>query len=207
MLRGLDFVGLHRFAHDQLRQALAAGLLGFVVALLIVFFQFFLVHAQEAVELQHRTGGGVRTDVVGPMPVKSEIIRPVDGSVLGIGANRLFGMAWAGEHAVAAVEVSVDEALSWRRAELHGPTAKFSWTPWELLWKAAKPGEYRILARAVSENGEVQPMRHDMDRGGYLINFSRPISVHVDPQRVSHDHLGDAHALARICIRETNSGR
>jgi DMSO/TMAO reductase YedYZ molybdopterin-dependent catalytic subunit len=147
--------------------------------------------------IRHRTGGGSRTDIVGPMPVKSEIIRPVGHSVLGIGANRLFGMAWAGEHAVAAVEVSVDGGSSWQRAELQGPRAPYSWTAWEYLWETASPGEYMLLARAISEAGQVQPMHHDYDRGGYLINFSRPIPVRVDPGRLSQDFVGDVAKLQR----------
>lgn len=147
--------------------------------------------------IKHRTGGGVRTDVVGPMPVKSEIIRPVGGSVLGIGANRMFGMAWAGEHAVAAVEVSVDGGVSWQRAELQGPRAAYSWTAWEYLWETAAPGEYTLLARAISQDGHVQPMDHDYDRGGYLINFSRPINVQLDAGKLSHDFVGDVAKLQR----------
>jgi hypothetical protein len=131
------------------------------------------------------------------MPVKSEIIRPVENSVLGIGANRLFGMAWAGEHAVAAVEVSVDGGIRWQRAELQGPRAAYSWTAWEYLWETAEPGDYTLLARAVSEDGHVQPMQHDADRGGYLINFSRPIPVRVDPSRLSQDFVGDVAKLQR----------
>jgi DMSO/TMAO reductase YedYZ molybdopterin-dependent catalytic subunit len=147
--------------------------------------------------IRHRTGGGMRTDVVGPMPPKSEIIRPLEQSVLGIGANRLFGMAWAGEHAVAAVEVSVDGGTSWQRAELQGPRAAYSWTAWEYLWETATPGEYTLLARAISEDGQVQPMDHDADRGGYLINFSRPIEVRVDAGRLSQDFVGDIAKLQR----------
>lgn len=147
--------------------------------------------------IQHRTGGGVRTDVVGPMPVKSEIIRPVENGVLGIGANRLFGMAWAGEHAVAAVEVSVDGGISWQRAELQGPRAPYSWNAWEYLWETAVPGEYTLLARAIAQDGHVQPMDHDPDRGGYLINFSRPIRVRIDASRLSQDFVGDVAKLQR----------
>jgi DMSO/TMAO reductase YedYZ molybdopterin-dependent catalytic subunit len=147
--------------------------------------------------IKQRTGGGVRTDIVGPMPVKSEIIRPIDGSVLGIGANRLFGMAWAGEQAVAAVEVSVDGGMSWQRAELQGTRAAYSWTAWEYLWETAAPGEYTLLARAISDAGHVQPMDHDPDRGGYLITFSRPINVRLDAAKVSQDFVGDVMKLQR----------
>jgi DMSO/TMAO reductase YedYZ molybdopterin-dependent catalytic subunit/predicted DNA-binding protein (UPF0251 family) len=147
--------------------------------------------------IKHRTGGGVRTDVVGPMPVKSEIIRPIDGSVLGIGANRLFGMAWAGEHAVAAVEVSVDGGVSWQRAELQGPRTPYSWNAWEYLWETAASGDYKLLSRAISEAGHVQPMDHDFDRGGYLITFSRPINVRLDAGSLSTDFVGDVTKLQR----------
>lgn len=143
------------------------------------------------------TGRGVQTQVVGAMPVKSEIVRPEADSSLGIGTNRIFGMAWSGEDAVAAVEVSVDGGASWTRAELIGPRAAYSWTLWEYLWEVAAPGEHVLLSRAVSEAGQVQPMRHDPLRGGYQINFSRPVPVRVDPARRSQDLLGDTRALHR----------
>lgn len=145
--------------------------------------------------VEHTTGSGRRTDVVGPMPVKSEILRPAEGEKLGVGGNRLFGMAWAGESAVAAVEISTDGGETWQRAQLHGPTAKFSWTPWEYLWEVAAPGAYSILARAVAEDGQVQPMQHDRRRGGYLINYCRPINVSVDAAKTSADQFGDARSL------------
>src|SRR5436190_12205271 len=50
--------------------------------------------------IQRRGGGGVETVVVGPMEVKSEVLRPRGDLALGVGPNRLFGVAWAGEEAV-----------------------------------------------------------------------------------------------------------
>jgi DMSO/TMAO reductase YedYZ molybdopterin-dependent catalytic subunit len=151
----------------------------------------------EKYTIKHRTGGGTKTDIVGPMPVKSEILRPVEGDVLGVGGNRIFGMAWAGEEAVAGVEVSVDGGVTWQRAELQGIRAPYSWTAWEYLWEAAGPGSYSIMSRAISANGEVQPMDHDTLRGGYLINFCRPIPITVDAGRRSYDNLGDVATLQR----------
>ena len=141
------------------------------------------------------TGHGIQTESVGPMPVKSEIIRPDDGDVCGAGANRVFGLAWAGEHAVAAVEVSSDYGRSWHRAELLGPQVAYSWTLWEYLWQVETPGDYTLLARAVSDSGEVQPTQHESLRGGYLINFSRPTRVRVDPRQRSEDVAGDWNVL------------
>ena len=122
---------------------------------------------------------GIESVVVGPMAVKSELIRPAEGAELGIGTNRLFGVAWAGEEAVGRVEVSTDGGDTWNSAELLGPRSPYCWTPWEYLWEVAESGEYTVLTRAVSESGRVQPSQHDPLNGGYLIHHSRPIAVRV----------------------------
>jgi DMSO/TMAO reductase YedYZ molybdopterin-dependent catalytic subunit len=147
--------------------------------------------------VQRATGRGVQREVVGPMPIKSEIIRPADDAVLGVGANRMFGTAWAGEDAVAAVEVSVDGGATWQHAELNGPREPFSWTLWEYLWEVPTPGEYQLLSRAISIAGQIQPTRHDPLLEGYLINFSRPTTVNVDANHSSQDLLGDWTSLRR----------
>jgi DMSO/TMAO reductase YedYZ molybdopterin-dependent catalytic subunit len=141
------------------------------------------------------TGRGHGEESIGAMPVKSEIVRPRDGETVGVGTTRIFGLAWAGEEAVEAVEVSIDGGESWRRAEIVGPRAAYSWVAWEYLWEVVTPGEHQLLSRAISENGQVQPIRHDRLRGGYLITFSRPTTVRVDPSRRSHALAGDAAAL------------
>ena len=146
--------------------------------------------------IQRKTGRGEVTEVVGEMPPKSEILRPSDKAELGIGTNRIFGFAWAGEDAVARVEVSVDGGESWGRAELNGPQAPYSWTLWEYLWEVSAPGEYTLLSRAISQGGQVQPMDHDPLWGGYLITFSRPTTVTVRPGLKS-DFLGGTGALRR----------
>jgi hypothetical protein len=133
--------------------------------------------------IQRQTGRGKDTIVVGPMPVKSEIIRPRDGEVLGIGTNRLFGIAWGGPDAVARVEISVDGGSTWSEAELIGPRAAYSWTMWEFLWEVADPGDYTVLTRATATGGQVQPACHDPLNGGYQIHFSRPRTVRIERSR------------------------
>jgi hypothetical protein len=115
--------------------------------------------------------------------------------VLGVGLNRLSGLAWAGEQPVARVEVSTDGGRNWSDAALAGPQAAYSWTLWEYLWEVAKPGEYELLARAVSASGQVQPTEHDPLCGGYHIHFSRPTHVCIESARRSHDQAGDLDAL------------
>ena len=144
---------------------------------------------------QRRCRSGLESVVVGPMAVKSEILRPTAGSVLGVGTNRLFGVAWAGEEAVKAVEVSTDGGRSWEPADLIGMRAPYSWTLWEYLWEVAAPGDYSLLSRAISTTGQMQPAEHDLLNGGYMIHFSRPITVRVAPARHIHDRPADAELL------------
>jgi DMSO/TMAO reductase YedYZ molybdopterin-dependent catalytic subunit len=135
--------------------------------------------------VKRRSGSGTLSEVVGPMAVKSEIIRPPGGAALGLGTNRLFGVAWAGEEAVAGVDVSADGGRTWSPAQLIGPQAKYSWNMWEYLWEVAEPGSYQILSRAISTGGRIQPIQHDPLNGGYVIHHSRPVSVRVE----AHQHV------------------
>jgi len=145
--------------------------------------------------VQRRSGDGVETVVVGPMPVKAEIVRPQPGAALGLGTNRLFGVAWAGEEAVARVEVSTDGGGSWADAELIGLRVPYSWTLWEYLWEVGAPGRYTLLARATTAGGRVQPSAHDPLHGGYLIHHSRQTEVEVVHARRGDDHRADAGTL------------
>jgi DMSO/TMAO reductase YedYZ molybdopterin-dependent catalytic subunit len=139
----------------------------------------------EKYTVQRRAADGTETVVVGPMAVKSEIIRPQAGAVLGPGTNRIFGVAWAGEEAVARVEVSTDGGGSWERAELLGASNPYCWSLWEYLWEVVEPGEYNLMVRATSTSGRTQPLARDLLLGGYVIHHSRPIPIRVAPgQRV-----------------------
>jgi DMSO/TMAO reductase YedYZ molybdopterin-dependent catalytic subunit len=154
-----------------------------------------------------KTERGVETEIVGPMMPKSEIIRPRDGDVLYLGANRLFGASWAGEDSVSRVEVSKDGGSTWSDATLIGPQAPYSWTLWEYLWEAHDPGEIVVLARATSSRGRVQPASHDPLHGGYLIHHSRPTHLRITNNRRAADYsdaqttLYDMNAYAAESMR------
>jgi hypothetical protein len=145
--------------------------------------------------VQRQTSGGLETVVVGPMAVKAEIIRPTADAILGVGMNRLFGVAWAGEKAVARVGVSTDGGQTWDQAELIGPRAPYSWTLWEYLWEVAESGDYSLLVRAEAESGAIQPLQHDPLLGGYVIHFSRPTHVRVEGARRSYAYRSDLDTL------------
>jgi DMSO/TMAO reductase YedYZ molybdopterin-dependent catalytic subunit len=144
--------------------------------------------------IQRAGSNGAETVVVGPMAVKSEIIRPPENARLGLGTNRISGVAWAGEQAVTAVEVSTDGGQSWNPAELVGLQTPYSWTLWEYLWESGTPGRYTLLAR--TRSGErCQPDRHDPLLGGYMIHFSRPRPVQVEEARQAQAQLADLDTL------------
>jgi DMSO/TMAO reductase YedYZ molybdopterin-dependent catalytic subunit len=129
--------------------------------------------------LQRQAAEGTKTIGIESMAVKSEIIRPREDEILGLGAQRMFGLAWAGEESVARVEVSTDGGLSWSETELLGPHAPYSWTLWEYMWHPQRTGTYTLMSRAMSASGKLQPREHDPLNGGYLIHFSRPRRVQV----------------------------
>jgi DMSO/TMAO reductase YedYZ molybdopterin-dependent catalytic subunit len=133
--------------------------------------------------VQRRGPKGLETVILGPMAVKSEIVRPQAGATVGIGMNRLFGIAWAGEDSVAAVDISTDGGKSWSLARLIGLRAPYSWTLWEYLWEVAEPGSYALCSRVTSTAGHVQPTQHDPLNGGYMIHAIHPIEVHVETGR------------------------
>jgi DMSO/TMAO reductase YedYZ molybdopterin-dependent catalytic subunit len=141
---------------------------------------------------QVETPQGLKTVVVGPMVVKSELVRPRDGDTVGLGTNRLFGIAWAGQDAVARVELSTDGGESWCDAELMGPSAPFSWTLWEYLWEVAQPGRYELVVRATSTSGQTQPDEYDPLLHGYMIHVPRRYELTVAAAQWRHDHVGDA---------------
>ena len=123
------------------------------------------------------------------MQPKSEILKPTEGSTVGVGLHRILGVAWAGPDAVEAVEVSTDGGRTWAQAELAGISAPYSWTMWEYSWRPTQPEGCVLLSRAVATSGRVQPMRHDPLCGGYLIHHSRPVNVRVEPSWIAGDEM------------------
>lgn len=145
--------------------------------------------------IQRQSADVVRTAPVQQMAVKSEIVRPFAGERVAAGQQRIVGLAWAGEEAVAGVEVSTDGGRSWYEAELLGPFAPYSWTLWEFPWETGAPGPRQLLARAISASGRVQPREHDPLLGGYMIHFSRPVEVQVESHAAVQPRERDAATL------------
>jgi DMSO/TMAO reductase YedYZ molybdopterin-dependent catalytic subunit len=92
---------------------------------------------------------------------------------------RVFGAAWAGESAIAKVEVSVDGGKAWAAASLLGEARPLQWALWEYMWEKPAAGPASIVARATDDTGRTQPATRDPDLRTYMINHLVPTSVTV----------------------------
>jgi DMSO/TMAO reductase YedYZ molybdopterin-dependent catalytic subunit len=85
----------------------------------------------------------------------SRIDVPPDGARVGRRAT-IAGVAFAGDRGISRVEVSMDGGRTWGRAELKSALSPLTWRLWRFEWTPARPGLYRILARAFDGEGRPQ---------------------------------------------------
>ena len=126
--------------------------------------------------------GPVRTASLTSLRVKSIIAEPADGAILDVsGSQRVTvrGASWAGEPAIARVEVSTDDGRTWHAASLGADRAKYAWRLWQYEWQPSRPGTYVILSRATDSAGRTQPIEPLWNPGGYLWNGVDKIHVQI----------------------------
>ena len=102
-------------------------------------------------------------------PVKSVIARPLAGSRRPRRRDEIAGVAFSGEAAIAAVEVSVDGGSTWAHATLEGEPGVGRWQVFRHRFDA-RPGRQRATARATDTRGNVQPPRPVWNPSGYFWN-------------------------------------
>ncbi len=91
------------------------------------------------------------------LALNCDILDPAAGDHVQAGALTIRGYGIAGDgRSVARIDVSLDDGLTWRQAELHPAPGKWSWRPWSLTVRA-EPGPLRITARAWDDAGALQP--------------------------------------------------
>jgi DMSO/TMAO reductase YedYZ molybdopterin-dependent catalytic subunit len=124
--------------------------------------------------------GNAELEALREMQIKAEIAQPVDGEAVSVNSKvRVHGAAWTGEGEVTKVELSVDGGATWNDTKL-GETKPNAWRLWEFDWRTpATAGKRTLMARATDSNGRTQPVKHDADRGTYMINHLLPIDVEV----------------------------
>jgi len=91
------------------------------------------------------------------LALNCDILDPTDDDRVPRGGLTIRGYGIAGDgHTVERVDVSLDDGLTWRQADLHPAPSKWSWRPWSLTVDVA-PGPLRITARAWDGTAAVQP--------------------------------------------------
>jgi DMSO/TMAO reductase YedYZ molybdopterin-dependent catalytic subunit len=119
--------------------------------------------------------------IIESMPVKSMITYPKTGAVIPSGeVLPLRGHAWAGDHAVKKVEVSIDFGSTWQECKLENPVNRLAWQHWNTNIKFPVKGYYEVWVRATDEKGLAQPMVIPAwNPGGYLNNACERIAVKI----------------------------
>jgi sulfite oxidase len=91
------------------------------------------------------------------LALNCDILDPTDGDAVPRGRLTIRGYGIVGDgRSVERVDVSLDEGLTWRQADLHGAPSEWSWRPWSLVVDVP-PGPLRITARAWDDTGATQP--------------------------------------------------
>jgi DMSO/TMAO reductase YedYZ molybdopterin-dependent catalytic subunit len=119
--------------------------------------------------------------IIESMPVKSMITFPKTGAVITAAETLpLRGHAWAGDHAVKKVEVSIDFGSTWQECKLEAPVNRLAWQHWNANVRFPVKGYYEVWVKATDDKGVSQPMViPSWNPGGYLNNACERIAVKV----------------------------
>lgn len=90
------------------------------------------------------------------IPVRSQILMPMNGKTVPRGHYVMGGVAFGGRHGISRVQVSLNDGETWHNAELKKPLSKWSWTLWRYDWQPSKTGEYTLKVRGFDSKGKVQ---------------------------------------------------
>lgn len=86
------------------------------------------------------------------------------------------GVALDGYSPIRQVWVSTNNGETWQQAEQNAPASPHEWTLWRYLWQPDRPGDYTVLARAVSTTAE-QPLEDNNFRDGSTAAFKIRVSL------------------------------
>lgn len=119
--------------------------------------------------------------IIESMPVKSLITYPKTGAMIDPAKElALRGHAWAGDHSVKKVEVSIDFGATWKECKLEAPVNRLAWQHWNTNIKFPTNGYYEVWVKATDDKGNAQPMLTPAwNPGGYLNNACERIAVKV----------------------------
>jgi DMSO/TMAO reductase YedYZ molybdopterin-dependent catalytic subunit len=116
------------------------------------------------------------------MPVRSIITAPANGTRLDAGTRQvpLRGAAWAGDHDIQKVEVSVDAGQRWQMVSMAKPKNRYDWVRWVGTVALPSDGYFEVWVRATDSRGVAQPhVATNWNPQGYGSNPLHRIAVLV----------------------------
>ncbi len=116
------------------------------------------------------------------MPVRSIISRPADAARFAAGTRvvELRGAAWAGDHTIARVDLSIDGGATWQPADLAPLQNRHDWQRWTASLSFPSDGYFEILSRATDSRGVMQPFRvTNWNPHGYGGNPMHRIAIEI----------------------------
>ncbi|HAG49916.1 MAG: hypothetical protein A2X87_03720 [Deltaproteobacteria bacterium GWC2_42_51] len=90
------------------------------------------------------------------IPIKSQILMPMDKKRISLGNYVIGGIAFAGRHGISRVQISLDDGRTWNETEIKPPLSKWAWTLWRFDWKPVKERSYTIKIRGIDRAGKIQ---------------------------------------------------
>ncbi len=115
------------------------------------------------------------------MRIKSRLLNPTNGAQVPAGLLEVSGVAWNdGNTPLVAVETSIDQGKTWRRASLTRAKSPWAWHDWSAQIRLGK-GTRTVWCRAYDALGRTQPIDGSIhwNQRGYTWNEVDKISLEV----------------------------
>ncbi len=120
-----------------------------------------------------------KTKPIGRFNVRSFVTSHADGARALAGRTvELRGIAFAGGSNIARVLVSADGGQTWQEARLGEDLGRYSFREWRLGVDLQK-GRHSIMVRAVTADGEMQPLEQRWQPAGYMRNVVETLKLQV----------------------------
>jgi hypothetical protein len=123
------------------------------------------------------------TDVNTPiteMVVSSLMTNIADGQTVRAGVPiDVKGIAWDAGSGIRAVEVSLDEGLTWSAAALGPDLGRYSFRTWAYRVAPRDPGGLPVIAKAINARGSTQTYELIFNPAGYHNNVVQRINLNV----------------------------
>lgn len=120
-----------------------------------------------------------KTRPIGRFNVRSFVTSHADGARVVAGRTvELRGIAFAGGSNIARVLVSADGGQTWQEARLDEDLGRYSFREWRLGIDLQK-GRHSIMFRAMTADGEMQPLEQRWQPAGYMRNVVETLKLEV----------------------------